>query len=392
MGLCQINRSPPQYAAAGGAAEDCFSQRVYMGKLMVSQEGGAGFTLVSNEFIDYFMPFCNELQLKVYLHVLKAAQGGQGTGIAEIADLCNDSEREIRRALQYWERLNVMTLEYSADSEPVSIRLNPLKKEEGTAGIKNNILALPEVTVPKEADAVISVSPAEKTPAPVKKETGFARREYGPEDFARFEKDQGFSKLVPIAEIYHGRPIKQREAETLLFLYDVCALPVDLIDFLMQQCIALGKKSFHYYEQVGIDWANHGIKTRDEALAYSGGYDKISLDIMKALGKNDMPLQIEAEFITRWRKEWGFSIEVILEACKKSVLATDSHRFEYADKILKSWNDQAVKDLSDVQSLEKKWHEKKATRLKGRESTNRFNQFPQRRYEKGELEQFISNH
>ena len=41
--------------------------------------------------------------------------------------------------------------------------------------------------------------------------------------------------------------------------------------------------------------------------------------------------------INRWKKEYGFGTDVILTACERTVLATDNHRFEYADSILSSW-------------------------------------------------------
>ena len=47
-------------------------------------------------------------------------------------------------------------------------------------------------------------------------------------------------------------------------------------------------------------------------------------------------------YIDRWRKLYGFESDVILTACERTVLATDSHRFEYADSILTSWHKAGV--------------------------------------------------
>ncbi len=64
-----------------------------MGKLTIYREGETGFTAVSNSFIDYYMADANDAQLKVYLHLLRAFQANQDTGISEMADLFNHTEK-----------------------------------------------------------------------------------------------------------------------------------------------------------------------------------------------------------------------------------------------------------------------------------------------------------
>ena len=45
----------------------------------------------------------------------------------------------------------------------------------------------------------------------------------------------------------------------------------------------------------------------------------------------------ELEYINKWTKEYGFLLDVIQEACDKTVMTTDNHRFAYADGILSKW-------------------------------------------------------
>ena len=350
-----------------------------MGKLLVSQRFNASQTLVSNEFIDLFMPYCNELQLKVYLHVLRSAQAGEPTGIAEIADFCNDTEREVLRALKYWERLNVLGLDYSEGEDPVGVRVNPIQEARLPMALSR---LSEEVSEPLQ-------------PAPIPQESSgsFEKHPYSPEEVNRFSTDEKFSQLLFVAEQYQGRPLTDREVETLLFLYDVCALPQELIAYLMEYCIDRGKKDFRYIEAVGISWAKNGITTREEALQFSGKYDKLFYEVMRALGRSSDPTQVEAEFITRWTKTWGFPRELVLEACRRTVLAADSHRFEYCNKILEAWKDSGIRNLSELELSEKKWREKKAgSTARAKYSANPFNRYPQTTYDFSILEQLISNH
>ena len=363
-----------------------------MGKLFVSQRVGVSQTLVSNEFIEYYMPFCNELQLKVYLHVLKSAQAGESTEISEIADFCNETEREVMRALQYWERLHVLSVEYSDTLEPVGVQVNELRSRDDVRDMLTQENVISRISAPAEParQKLPVIKTAQDKPSAPQEE--YQKREYTPEEMESVLKDPEFSQLVFVAEQYEGRPLIHREAKTLLFLYDSCGLPSELIEFLMEYCIERGKKDFRYFEKVGIDWAKNNIKTRDEALIYSGKYDKIYYSIMKGLGKNEAPTKIEADFIRKWHDLWGFSEDLILEACNRTVLATDSNRFKYADKILESWRSQSVTRVSDLAELDRKWQEKKSTSLPAPRDNNWFNRYTQKDYDFNALEQLISNH
>ena len=110
---------------------------------------------------------------------------------------------------------------------------------------------------------------------------------------------------------------------------------------------------------------------------------------MKALGKSSNPTQAEVSYITRWMKEYGFTTDVIFAACERTVLATDKHRFEYADSILSSWYKAGVHHKNDIQSLDDHFYKSKASKAA---SGNKFNQFMQNTYDFDILEQeLISN-
>lgn len=68
-----------------------------------------------------------------------------------------------------------------------------------------------------------------------------------------------------------------------------------------------------------------------------------------------------------------------LVACERTVLATDSHRFEYADSILTSWQKAGVRHKNDIRALDESHQRSKANRPAA--STNKFNQFTQHDYD-----------
>ena len=79
-----------------------------MSRLKICQDGCAGVTVVSNRFIDEFMPQANDAQLKIYLYLLRAVSAGLPLDISEIADAFNHTEKDVMRALKYWEKRGVL--------------------------------------------------------------------------------------------------------------------------------------------------------------------------------------------------------------------------------------------------------------------------------------------
>ena len=115
---------------------------------------------------------------------------------------------------------------------------------------------------------------------------------------------------------------------------------------------------------------------------------------MNELGKKNTPTSKEIEYINRWTKEYGFTTDIILEACERTVLATDRHRFEYAEGILSSWKRENVHHKADIHRIDKLYQKKKtsASGTTGSNANNKFNQFTQNAYDFDALErELLSN-
>lgn len=55
----------------------------------------------------------------------------------------------------------------------------------------------------------------------------------------------------------------------------------------------------------------------------------------------------------RWFKEFGFDCKLVTEACGRTIKATGTASFPYADKILTGWKEAGVKTLGDVEELDR---------------------------------------
>lgn len=345
-----------------------------MGQFKIYQQNCVGVTVVSNLFIDEYMKDANDAQLKIYLYLLRMMNAGLTTSVSDIADKFNHTEKDVIRALKYWEKNQLLTLEYDESKTLTGILLHDASSNTG----QDAEALAPVVPLPARAE-----SPAEKN--------DYSKPAYTLDQLKEFKSNEETAQIIFVAEQYLGKPLSPSEIKTILFFTDRLNFSEDLIDYLIQYCVGKGKKDFRYIEKVAIGWAEEGITTPAQAAKAASKYDKAVYDIMKALGKSGVPTKAEANFALKWINEYGFSQDIILEACTRTVMATDKHRFEYADSILSSWHKKQVHHKNDIQNLDEAYAKSKnpAPKFNPAPVARAFNQFPQRSYDFDALEKEI---
>lgn len=366
-----------------------------MPHLTIYSEHDRDSTVVSNLFIDEYMKDANDAQLKVYFYLLRMMSARQATSVPDIADKFNHTEKDVIRALKYWQKRNLLDLDYDDSKNLVGIHIHDLvsrPREEGGSDFRavstfvpapvseEGLSVSPQSPAPKE-----SPSQASSSPSPYQKPA------YSADQLKEFKNREETAQLLFIAESYIGRPLTPAEMKTILYFIDILHFSNDLIDYLIQYCVDRGKKDFKYIEKVAVNWAENGITTPDQAQKTACRYDRNIYAIMNGLGKNGSPTSREMDYISRWLNEYGFSTDIIIEACERTVLATDKHRFEYADGILNSWKRQNVHHKSDISRIDDAYRQKKKAPAPAK-TANRFNQFTQNQYDFEVLEQeLLSN-
>lgn len=352
-----------------------------MSHLTIYQDNYADSTVISNRFIDEYMKAANDAQLKIYLFLIRRMSARLSTSVSEIADIFNYTEKDVLRALKYWEKIHLLTLDYDENKSLTGIHLQDLSTPSAPA-LKVSEVSSPTCVVP------IS-SKLEVVEKEVIEEDPYAKPNYTLDQLKAFKSEEETSRLLFITEQYLKKTLSSTDMKSILFISDKLSFSEDLIDYLIQYCVDRGKKDLRYIEKVAIDWAQEGIATPKQAARYVHKYDKTVYDIMKALGKSSVPTQAEVTFITRWTKEFAFETDVICAACEKTVLATDKHRFEYADSILSNWYKAGVHHKSDIPAAEESFRQ---NRIAKTSSGNKFNQFRQNQYDFDALEkELLSN-
>ncbi len=351
-----------------------------MARLTIYKDNYVDSTVVSNRFIDEYMKDANDAQLKIYLYLIRMLNANQATSVSDIADKFNHTEKDVIRALKYWEKNKLLNLDYDGERNLVGIHLCDLDT--------------PATSV-SSCNVALSTAPAAQSLLPLTgqaaSETAFSKPVFSPDQLREFKNRETTAQLIFIAESYIGRPLTPSEVKSILFFTDVLDFSEDLIDYLIQYCVDRGKKDFKYIEKVAVSWAEEGITTPKQAEKYSTKYDKNVYAIMNELGKSGSPTTKELEYITRWTKEYGFTTDIIFEACERTVLATDKHRFEYAEGILSSWKRENVHHKADIRKIDDLYQQKRKASSRP-VSANKFNQFTQNNYDFDALEkELLSN-
>ena len=131
-----------------------------MGSITLTGDGAAQITVLSNLFIDEYMKDANDAQLKVYLYLARMLQAHAPVSISEIADRFNHTEKDVMRALRYWEGKGLLALEYASDRSLCAIRLfgpGQRRPEDSPAAAAVSDVSAKDAALPvREPVAVIS--------------------------------------------------------------------------------------------------------------------------------------------------------------------------------------------------------------------------------------------
>jgi len=320
-----------------------------MAEFKITKIGYNPVTAVPDDFIENYMVGANGDYVKIYLYLLYCVKSDKMLSVSSLADLFQCTEKDIKRALKYWESKSLLSIEELLGEE---------------------VLKAAPASVPE-------------------------KHTYSAGDMKRFKEQEEIRLLFVACEAYLQKQLTRTDIETLLYFYEQLHFSTDLIDYLVQYSVSKNKKSFRYMEAVAIEWHKKGIKTVEEAKLDAKPYAQECYQVLKALGINNHdPLASEIAFVDRWIKEYGFTIDLVLEACNRTIMQIHKPSFEYADGILKSWKNAGVHHLSDIDKLTTEHKNRSAAKHQPKNDkpfTTRFHNFEQRSYDPKDLEKLFLN-
>lgn len=378
--FCKIIRRPLRFcrwSARLSESSGCMSGVNVMSSFKLQQDGFTSYTCVANSFIERYMPKAAGEFVKIYIYLLKCVEENTSElSISRIADAFENTQKDVVRALKYWEKKGLLKLSFDGEI------LTSLK-----------IISLPDVeeelpeAEPASDRAFVNVKPAL-----------FTKRQYSKEETAALLENEDVSQLVYIVQKYLGRTLTSADVNSILFFYDGLKLPVDVIEYLFEYCVSKEKTAMRYIEKTAITWSEKEICTVKAAKALNAIRSGNTYPVMKAFGLSGrQPAKKETEFIEKWTLSYGFDMGIIVEACERTINTIHQPSFEYADSILRNWHTKQVVSLEDIQALDAEYAGKASSSKKNagegltKSVKNRIANFTQRDNDYAQLEKVIFN-
>lgn len=340
-----------------------------MKNITLHSDSNTTATCVPNAFIDNFMADANGEFVKIYLYLLRCMSTGDDVSLSKLADKFEHTEKDITRALKYWEKMRLLRLDYDPQNQLHDICL---------------LDSLPEQITQAAAAPDVSVRP-----------------DYTKDELFSFQQKESVQDLMFIAEKYLGRTLNPTDINAILYWHDSLRFSIDLIEYLIEYCVDKGHKNIRYMDKVAIAWGESGIRSVEQAKKTTSVHSQSYYTVMKAFGISGRNLvEFEVGFIDKWINTYGFSLDIISEACKRTIQAIHQPSFEYTDTILGNWSKNHVHHLEDIAVLDSVYQKNKTNvknpapaRATGKStvSKNRFTNYPQRTYDYAELEKQLLN-
>ena len=180
-----------------------------MNTIQLHNTSESAYTLISNTFIDEFMPDANGAFVKVYLTLVRMLSNAVSNfSVSTIADKLELTENDIIRSFSYWEKQSLLSINKDINNNISQISLlTPERKEKKEPTTRN-------------------------TPA---------MRSYSAKEIAAVAKNTEFRRSVNIVEKYMERTLSPTDVEFIVYLYDSLHFSADLIFHLYAYCIIRGK-------------------------------------------------------------------------------------------------------------------------------------------------------
>ena len=405
-------------------------------------------TLISNTFIEHYMPEANGDYVKVYLYLAKCIQYQEaGLSISSLADRMDNTEKDVIRALQYWEKRNLLQLDRDphtnmitgihmlseqpashshdetivskkptefmdstetahtdlhntpADSQMAFTHNTGAAQTESHSNPADSQMAFIHSTGAAQTDAetaaasavstsasdTSSTQTAPQTGSKVVPITGNSREISVPSAMMQeLASNEEFIWTCHVIESYLDRPMKPNETRLISYLYGTLHFSKDLLLYLYEYCISLGKTNNNYIQAVALSWDEQGVTTPEEAEKVSTAYNSAYNAVSKSLALGRALATVEKKCVDHWQHNWHMDLSVILEACNRTILKVHKADFKYIEGILDRWQKNGVHTLQDVEQADlayaqnKENHNKTSKSQPQGQSKNQFQNFQQR--------------
>ncbi len=289
-----------------------------------------GDTAIENIFINDFMPMGNGTSVKVYLLGFKYAKDkDKSIEVTNqvIARHLEISLEDVMDAWDFWEDKGIVEkIHFGSKAYEYGIEFKSLKQ----LYIKNNFTILNKI----EEESKISNN-----------------------DLITISQNPMINQMFSnINHLIRMPLVPEQKREILSWMTDYNMNP-DVIEFAFRYAVENKeiKQPMNYVRGTIRGWYSEKLTNIEAVKAQVdlnnkryGSYRKI----LRHIGLGGELTEHRKEIMKSWFDDYGFSEEVILEACKKGSLITNPN-LNYVDGILKNWYDDQVRTMDDLREIER---------------------------------------
>ncbi|MBQ3259218.1 MAG: DnaD domain protein [Clostridia bacterium] len=254
------------------------------------------------------------LQLKVLLWF--ASQNG-AFALSSCAAACGYSEADCADALRYWVSAGLLC----EDGAPIA--------------------AAPAPAPSLPAAAVSPSLPPSPTPRPR------AVKPQMKEVVATQKRSPQFAYLLDTVSARLGKPLTYGDMETLLYLHDTAALPVEIILMVVEYAAQSDRFSMRYIEKIALDWADKGITTLTAAEEHLCYLERGREALAKVQTVCALPRPLSAAATTmalaeKWVFTWQVADDLLRYAYTVCLDSKGGFHAKYIDRVLENWRSQGI--------------------------------------------------
>ena len=182
-----------------------------------------------------------------------------------------------------------------------------------------------------------------------------------PEDIEKSAQSQQRAKVVEdINNLFFQGVMQPTWYTDIDFWFNKYGFDDQVMMALFATCASKRSLNRAYVQAVADGWAKDNIKTFDDLDKHEAKKDKIKKlgkEIAQKLHLSRNLTAYDEEYLVRWTEEFGYDISIIELALKRSS-SMNSISFEYFDKILTEWHNNALTTISDVENYQNSKKEK----------------------------------
>ncbi|MGN0297910.1 MAG: DnaD domain protein [Lachnospiraceae bacterium] len=360
--------------------------------------------LLPAAFIEQYMPTAPGDYVKVYLYLLRQITSPTaGFSLKYMAKFLNIEENDVMRALSYWEKQSLIQVEVNdfivtgihflafPTVTKTNIVIQPPAPSAPTSEPPKIMTAAQQtaVSAPAKEENAVPTAKNNRTTAlpeskPAKSTSEISYKDIPWDDLST---DDDFQVLIRAAQSYLNTTMKPSDCDRMAYWYILFDRSADIIEYLIEYCVDLGKGNFHYMEKVALNWHEQGLKTLAEVKQYSKNYLPAYRAVANGMGLKERSLNTsESELLKKWVGTYRFPADVIQYACEQTLRAIHTPSFEYADEKLTDWYQNGISTLEQAKASVKQFRSNQAKTNKNSgsknpqksTSSNRFLNFEQR--------------